>query len=130
MKRQSVLNGLPAIRQAVLYARVSSREQEAEGYSLAAQVKLLRDYAAPHGIHKEEAPKTSWCMLERARTNRCSRLHSPGSTIGTSRSRSPFLHVQEVLALPHNQVVGAEPHQLTKGCYESEQQSTQLLRKC
>jgi site-specific DNA recombinase len=50
MKRPNALNGLPAIRQAVLYARVSSREQEAEGYSLAAQVKLLRDYATLHGI--------------------------------------------------------------------------------
>jgi DNA invertase Pin-like site-specific DNA recombinase len=50
MKRKTKLNGLPEIRQAVLYARVSSREQEAEGYSLAAQVKLLRDYAVLHGI--------------------------------------------------------------------------------
>ena len=51
MNRKNARSGLPAIRQAVLYARVSSREQEAEGYSLAAQVKHLRDYAALHGIH-------------------------------------------------------------------------------
>lgn len=35
---------------AVIYARVSSREQEETGYSLPAQEKLLRDYAARLGI--------------------------------------------------------------------------------
>ncbi|MEE8115305.1 MAG: recombinase family protein, partial [Nitrososphaerales archaeon] len=30
---------------AVLYARVSSKEQEQEGYSIPAQVKLLKEYA-------------------------------------------------------------------------------------
>ena len=34
---------------AVLYARVSSREQK-EGFSLEAQVKLIRDYALRNGI--------------------------------------------------------------------------------
>ena len=34
--------------QAVLYARVSSKEQEREGYSIPAQVKLLRSYAERH----------------------------------------------------------------------------------
>lgn len=33
----------------VIYARVSSREQEDEGYSIEAQLKLLREYAAKHG---------------------------------------------------------------------------------
>ncbi len=31
---------------AVLYARVSSKEQDREGFSIPAQLKLLRDYAA------------------------------------------------------------------------------------
>ncbi|MGA8502612.1 MAG: recombinase family protein [Candidatus Sulfotelmatobacter sp.] len=35
---------------AVIYARVSSREQEQEGYSIPAQLKLLREYANRHGI--------------------------------------------------------------------------------
>ena len=35
---------------AVLYARVSSREQEQEGYSIPAQLKLLRDYASKNGL--------------------------------------------------------------------------------
>ena len=33
---------------AVLYARVSSKEQEKEGYSIPAQLKLLKDYARKH----------------------------------------------------------------------------------
>ena len=32
-----------------LYARVSSREQEHEGFSIPAQLKLLREYAAKRG---------------------------------------------------------------------------------
>lgn len=35
---------------AVVYARVSSDEQEREGYSIPAQTKLLRDYASREGI--------------------------------------------------------------------------------
>lgn len=38
------------IVKALLYARVSSKEQEKEGFSIPAQLKLLRDYAAIHGI--------------------------------------------------------------------------------
>src|SRR5437879_4304716 len=38
------------MRQAVLYARVSSRDQEREGYSIPAQLKLLREYASSHGL--------------------------------------------------------------------------------
>src|SRR6266446_6365586 len=35
----------PATKQAVIYARVSSKEQEKEGFSIPAQLKLLREYA-------------------------------------------------------------------------------------
>jgi DNA invertase Pin-like site-specific DNA recombinase len=38
------------MKPAVLYARVSSREQEQEGYSIQAQLKLLRAYAAKNGF--------------------------------------------------------------------------------
>jgi site-specific DNA recombinase len=37
-------------RKAVLYARVSSEEQEKEGFSIPAQLKLLRDYALQQGL--------------------------------------------------------------------------------
>jgi DNA invertase Pin-like site-specific DNA recombinase len=36
------------MRQAVLYARVSSKDQEREAYSIPAQLKLLREYARTH----------------------------------------------------------------------------------
>jgi site-specific DNA recombinase len=37
-------------KQAVIYARVSSKEQEKEGFSIPAQLRLLRDYAAAQGF--------------------------------------------------------------------------------
>src|SRR5438046_3290557 len=36
--------------QAVLYARVSSKDQEKEGFSIPAQLRLLREYAASNGL--------------------------------------------------------------------------------
>src|SRR3989441_867939 len=38
------------MKKAVIYARVSSKDQEREGYSIPAQLKLLRDYAARNEI--------------------------------------------------------------------------------
>jgi site-specific DNA recombinase len=38
------------VRKAVIYARVSSKEQEKEGFSIPAQLKLLKDYAASQGF--------------------------------------------------------------------------------
>src|SRR5467141_4443094 len=40
----------PARKQAVIYARVSSKEQEKEGCSIPAQLTLLKEYAAAHGF--------------------------------------------------------------------------------
>src|SRR6185312_8359581 len=40
----------PARKQAVIYARVSSKEQEKEGFSIPAQSKLLKEYAAANGF--------------------------------------------------------------------------------
>ncbi|MBF9021220.1 recombinase family protein [Rhodobacterales bacterium HKCCA1065] len=40
----------PTSTRAVIYARVSSKEQEKEGYSIPAQLKLLKDYAAAEGF--------------------------------------------------------------------------------
>jgi len=36
------------MKEAVIYARVSSKDQEREGYSIPAQLKLLREYAPKH----------------------------------------------------------------------------------
>jgi hypothetical protein len=40
----------PARKQAVIYARVSTKEQEKEGFSIPAQLKLLKEYAAAQGF--------------------------------------------------------------------------------
>lgn len=40
----------PSLKQAVLYARVSSREQEREGFSIPAQQAILKKYAADNGF--------------------------------------------------------------------------------
>jgi DNA invertase Pin-like site-specific DNA recombinase len=42
-------------RTAVIYTRVSSREQEQEGFSLDAQSKLLREYADRNGLQIVQA---------------------------------------------------------------------------
>ena len=47
---KSAPSAIPALKQAVIYARVSSKEQEKEGFSIPAQLKLLKDYAANSGF--------------------------------------------------------------------------------
>ena len=39
-----------ARKRAVIYARVSSKEQEKEGFSIPAQLKLLKEYAVTNGF--------------------------------------------------------------------------------
>lgn len=41
-------------RRAYLYSRVSSKDQEVEGYSLDSQQKLLRQYAEDNGLHVDK----------------------------------------------------------------------------
>src|SRR3989344_9505735 len=43
----------------VIYARVSSKEQEDTGYSLAAQEKLLQDYAGSRNLEVSKAYRIS-----------------------------------------------------------------------
>ena len=42
----------PAKRQAVIYARVSSKEKEKEGFSIPAQLKVLKEYAARRALRR------------------------------------------------------------------------------
>jgi DNA invertase Pin-like site-specific DNA recombinase len=42
--------GVTTHHRAVVYARVSSKEQEREGYSIPAQLRVLRDYAQANGL--------------------------------------------------------------------------------
>lgn len=54
-KRRKKKQSLPtAARDAVMYARVSSKDQEREGYSIPAQQALLREYAAEKGFRVVE----------------------------------------------------------------------------
>ena len=46
------------VRKAVVYARVSSKEQDKEGFSIPAQLKLLKEYAAANDL--VVAPLTRW----------------------------------------------------------------------
>lgn len=41
------------MKPAVIYARVSSKDQEREGYSIPAQLKLLREYAQKNDQHSK-----------------------------------------------------------------------------
>ena len=73
------------MKPAVIYARVSSKEQEREGFSIPAQLKLLRDYAIRNdfSVVKEfvdiETAKTSGRlnfdqMVQFFTKNRCCRV--------------------------------------------------------
>ena len=48
---QASTKGHTAASLAVFYARVSSKEQEKEGFSIPAQLKLLTEYAQAKGFH-------------------------------------------------------------------------------
>src|SRR5437016_1817729 len=50
MARTSKPISTDPLRKVVVYARVSSKEQEKEGFSIPAQLKLLKDYAAARGF--------------------------------------------------------------------------------
>lgn len=50
MGRKSNQPSGTASKTAVIYARVSTRDQEEQGHSLPAQVAKLEDYARKHGL--------------------------------------------------------------------------------
>lgn len=56
-------------RRAVIYARVSSKEQEREGYSIPAQLKLLKDYAGAQNIRVVEEYVDLETAKQTGRTN-------------------------------------------------------------
>jgi DNA invertase Pin-like site-specific DNA recombinase len=53
------------MREAVIYARVSSKDQEREGFSIPAQLKFLRDYA----VRNELAVVREFVDVETAKTS-------------------------------------------------------------
>jgi len=51
----------PACKYAVIYARVSSKEQEKEGFSIPAQLKsLLKEYSAAQGYNGGRRNTWTW----------------------------------------------------------------------
>lgn len=58
---------------ATLYARVSSKEQEREGFSIDSQVRLLRKYASENGfeIAREFVEVETAARSGRANSRRC-----------------------------------------------------------
>ena len=57
------------MRKCVIYARVSSHEQEREGYSIPAQLKLLNDYAVRNNLLIEKEFTDSETAKKEDRTN-------------------------------------------------------------
>jgi site-specific DNA recombinase len=57
------------MKKAVVYARVSSKEQEKEGFSIPAQLKLLNEYAERHGLKVVESFTDSETAKKAGRTN-------------------------------------------------------------
>jgi site-specific DNA recombinase len=57
------------MQKAVVYARVSSKEQEREGFSIPAQLKLLNEYAEQHGFKVVEEFTDSETAKKAGRTN-------------------------------------------------------------
>ena len=56
-------------KQVVIYARVSSKEQEREGFSIPAQLKLLRDYAKKNGYEIVQEYSDAETAKKAGRTN-------------------------------------------------------------
>src|SRR6516164_1592790 len=50
MAKPTKTSPVDPVRKAVVYARVSSKEQEKEGFSIPAQLKLLKEYAVANGF--------------------------------------------------------------------------------
>ncbi len=56
-------------KQVVIYARVSNKEQEREGFSIPAQLKLLRDYAKKKGFEIVQEYSDAETAKKAGRTN-------------------------------------------------------------
>jgi predicted site-specific integrase-resolvase len=74
----------PARRHAVIYARVSSKEQEKEGFSIPAQLKLLKDYAAAQGFTVAQ----EYIDVETAQADRPHQLRRDGSLFESASGNS------------------------------------------
>jgi hypothetical protein len=74
-----------ARKQAVIYARVSSKEQEKEGFSIPAQLKLLKEYAAANGFAIAQEPPSRPAAPPSARWSPFSRGIHPSALCWSRR---------------------------------------------
>jgi site-specific DNA recombinase len=87
----------PAVN-AVLYTRVSSREQEQEGYSLDAQQRLLRAYASELGIFIEK----EFVDVETARASGRTQFGEMLNHLRRRRTAAPIILVEKTDRLYRN----------------------------
>ena len=94
-------------RRAVLYARVSSKDQERDGFSIPAQRRLLREYAQEHHLStlrefidvetaKEAGRRSFGEMLAFLRDNRACRVLLVEKTDRLYRNLKDWVHVDDL----------------------------------
>jgi site-specific DNA recombinase len=96
-KNQSLSTGSSRLR-AVLYARVSSTDQEKEGFSIPAQQRLLRDYAASNGIEIAQ----EYVDVETARTAGRAQFNEMVTYLKKSRGKVTVILVEKTDRLYRN----------------------------
>jgi site-specific DNA recombinase len=100
------------IRRAVLYARVSSKEQEREGFSIPAQLKLLRDYAEAQKIKIVDEYVDIETAKQSGRTNfnemaRFLRKHSSVRTVLVEKTDRLYRNLKDWVTIDE---LGVEVH--------------------
>ena len=104
---KSARSALPALKQAVVYVRVSSKEQEKEGFSIPAQQKLLKDYASSNGFaitHEYVDVETA----KQAGRAAFGEMIGEKSPVPHNQSECQLLRHVEVLCQSASVVLGAE----------------------
>jgi site-specific DNA recombinase len=96
--RRNRASAAESSRQAVVYARVSSAEQEREGFSIPAQLRLLRDYARQHGLTITE----EYIDVETAKQSGRTRFGQMVKALKRSRNGRPAILVEKTDRLYRN----------------------------
>ena len=81
----------------VIYARVSSREQERDGFSIPAQLKLLREYAEKHTFEIVEEYSDAETAKKEGRTNFNRMLAYLTSELFLSKKLTDFIAISKIM---------------------------------
>ncbi len=98
MSQKCSFRALSQTRKAVVYARVSSAEQEREGYSIPAQLRLLRDYARDERLVIVQ----EFIDVETAKQSGRSGFGQMVQTLKRSRATRPVILVEKTDRLYRN----------------------------